>query len=82
MKFERREILLITACIFFLVGLMAVLSPIYAIIITLAIYFGIRFLVSKRKKMIQDSIGSGICADCGEKLEGSSCKNCDSESEK
>ena len=82
MKFERREILLIAACLFFLVGLMAILSPIYAIIITLVIYFGIKFLVTKRKKMSQADIGSGICADCGQKLDGKICKNCSAESEK
>ena len=81
MQFNRREILLIVACLFFLVGLMAVLETIYAIIITLSIYFGIKFLVGKRKKMIQADVGAGICADCGEKLDGGSCKNC-SESEK
>ena len=32
--------------------------------------------------MIQADIGSGICADCGEKLSGKFCKNCSSESEK
>ena len=82
MKFDRREILLIAACLFFLVGLMAILEIIYAIAITLAIYFGIKFLVTKRKKMIQADIGGGICADCGEKLNGKFCKNCSSTSEK
>ena len=61
---------------------MAVLSPIYAIIITLVIYFGIKFLVAKRKKMIQADVGDGICADCGEKLDGKFCKNCSPDSEK
>jgi len=81
-KFARREILLIAACLFFLIGLLAVVSTIYAIIITLAIYFGIEFLVTKRKKMIEADIGSGICADCGQKLDGKFCKNCSLESEK
>ena len=82
MKFDRREILLIVACLFFLIGLLAITSTIYAIIITLAIYFGIKFLVTKRKKMIEADIGSGICADCGQKLDGKFCKNCIDESEK
>ena len=82
MKFDRRELLLIGACLFFLIALMAVLSPIYAIIITIAIYFGIKLLVTKRKRMIQADIGSGICADCGEGLDGKFCKNCNHESEK
>ena len=82
MKFERREILLIAACLFFLIGLLAITSTIYAIIITLAIYFGIKVLVAKRRKMIEADIGSGICADCGEKLDGNSCKNCSTENEK
>ena len=82
MKFERREILLLAACLFFLIGLLSVIETIYAIIITLAIYFGVKFLVSKRKKMIEKDIGSGICADCGERIDGKYCKNCSHESEK
>ena len=82
MKFKRREILLLAACLFFLIGLLSVIETIYAIIITLAIYFGVKFLVTKRKKMIQADIGSVICADCGQKLDGKICKNCSAESEK
>ena len=36
------------------------LPPIYAIIISLAIYFGIRIFVGRRKKMIEESVGERI----------------------
>jgi len=32
--------------------------------------------------MINKEVGKGICADCGESINGKFCKNCSSESEK
>ena len=49
------------------------LPPIYAIIISLAIYFGIRIFVGRRKKMIEESVGEGICVKCGSKIENKKC---------
>ena len=53
------------------------LPPIYAIIISLAIYFGIRIFVGRRKKMIEESVGEGLCAKCGSKIENQKCPICD-----
>jgi len=53
------------------------LPPIYAIIISLAIYFGIRIFVGRRKKMIAESVGEGICVKCGSKIENQKCPICD-----
>ena len=62
MAFKRKDFLLIVGVLFFLIGLMGVgLPPIYAIIISLTIYFGIRIFVGRRKKMIEESVGEGIC---------------------
>ena len=56
MAFKRKDFLLIVGVLFFLIGLMGVgLPPIYAIIISLTIYFGIRIFVGRRKKMIEES---------------------------
>jgi len=53
------------------------LPAIYAIIISLAIYFGIRIFVGRRKKMIENEVGEGICVKCGSKIENQKCPICD-----
>ena len=76
--FERRDILLIAGILFFLIGLIGVgLQPIYAIIISITIYIGIKVIVGRRKKMIAKSVGDGICVQCGEKITNKKCPNCD-----
>ena len=79
--FERRGILLIVGILFLLIGLIgAGLPPIYAIIISTAIYVGIKIFVGRRKKMIAESVGEGICVKCGEKVVNKKCPNCDAKS--
>tara|TARA_B110000014_G_scaffold235605_1_gene200265 strand:- start:412 stop:711 length:300 start_codon:yes stop_codon:yes gene_type:complete len=76
--FERRGILLIVGILFLLIGLIgAGLPPIYAIIISTAIYVGIKIFVGRRKKMIAESVGEGLCLKCGEKVVDKKCPNCD-----
>ena len=79
MSFERRSILLIVGILFFLVGLIGVgLQPIYAIIISITVYIGIKVIVGRKKRMISKSVGEGICIKCGEKVINKKCPNCDS----
>ena len=81
MAFQRRDFLLIIGILCFLIGLMGVgLPPIYAIIISITIYFGIRIFAGRRKKMIAESVGEGICVKCGEKVVNKKCPNCDAKS--
>tara|TARA_B100000929_G_scaffold261793_1_gene226769 strand:+ start:2362 stop:2616 length:255 start_codon:yes stop_codon:yes gene_type:complete len=78
LSFERREVLLIAGILFFLIGLIGVgLQPIYAIIISITIYIGIRVIVGRKKKMISKSVGEGLCIKCGEKVINKKCPNCD-----
>ena len=78
MGFERRSILLIVGILFLLIGLIgAGLPPIYAIIISVVIYVGIKIFVGRRKKMIAESVGEGLCLKCGEKVVDKKCPNCD-----
>jgi hypothetical protein len=75
---KRKDFLLIIGILFFLIGLMGVgLPPIYAIIISITIYFGIRIFVGRRKKMIEKTVGEGICVTCGSKIENRKCPICD-----
>ena len=78
MGFQRRDVLLIAGILFFLIGLIGVgLQPIYAIIISIAIYIGIRVIVGRQKKIISKSVGEGICVKCGERVINKKCPNCD-----
>ena len=82
MAFERRETLLIIGILFLLIGLLGVQLPlIYAIIISTVIYVGIKIFVGRRKKMIAESVGEGICVKCGEKVTNKKCPNCDAKSQ-
>ncbi len=81
MAFERRDVLLIAGILFLLLGLIgAGLPPIYALVISIVIYAGIKIFVGRRKKLIAESIGEGICVNCGEKIVNKKCPNCDTKS--
>jgi phosphate/sulfate permease len=75
--FEKREIILIIGILFLMIGMMPFIAPIYAVIIAIIIYFGIRVFVGRKKQQLQKSIGAGICATCGEKIIKNHCPNCD-----
>ena len=78
MGIERRDILLIAGILFFLVGLIGIgIAPIYALIISIVIYAGIKIFVGRRKKMIAKAVGEGVCVSCGEKIINKKCPNCD-----
>ena len=72
--------MLILGILFLLLGLIgAGLPPIYAMIIAIVIYAGIKIYVGRRKKLIAESIGEGLCLKCGEKVVNKKCPNCDAE---
>lgn len=64
-----------------MVGLLPFMGPIYAILIVILMYFGIKIYVGRRKKSIEMDIGEGICAECGSKIINKKCPNCDFEKE-
>ena len=77
MKFERRDILLIAGLILFMIGLIPFMTPAYAVIIVILMYFGIKIYVGKRKQSIEKDVGEGICMECGSKVVDKKCPNCD-----
>ena len=77
MKFERRDILLIAGLVLFMIGLIPFMTPVYAAIIVILMYFGIKIYVGKRKQSIEKDVGEGICMDCGAKVVDKKCPNCD-----
>ena len=77
MAYEKRELLLISGVLLFMIGLLGAGLPlIYSVIIAVAIYVGIKVYVGKRKHVLAKQLGQGICADCGSKIEGGKCPNC------
>jgi len=60
-----------------MIGLIPFMQPIYAIIISIMIYFGIKVFVGRRKKLIANKIGEGLCVVCGEKIIDKKCPKCD-----
>jgi len=75
--FEKREIVLIVGVLFLMIGMLPFIAPVYAVPIAIAIYFGIRVFVGRRKKQLQKAMGEGICATCGAKVANNKCPNCD-----
>ena len=78
MKFERRDLLLVVGLVLFMIGLIPFMAPVYAVIIVIMMYFGIKVYVGKRKQSIQKDIGEGICFECGSKLFNRQCPHCNS----
>jgi len=60
-----------------MIGMMAVLAPIYAAVIAILIYFAMRVFVGRRRKQMKITVGKGICVTCGEKIVEDKCQNCD-----
>ena len=77
MKFEKRDIILFFAVLFIMIGLLPFMAPIYAVIIAVLVYFGLKVFVGRRKKAILEKIGEGLCANCGEKIINKKCPTCD-----
>jgi membrane protein implicated in regulation of membrane protease activity len=75
--FEKREILLILGVFLLMLGMMAILAPIYAAVIAIMVYVSMRVFVGRRMRQIQREVGKGLCATCGTKIEESKCPRCD-----
>ena len=77
--FEKREIVLIVGVLFLMIGMLPFLAPVYAVVISIAIYFGMRVFVGRRKKQIQKAVGEGVCAVCGQSIVNNKCPQCDAQ---
>jgi hypothetical protein len=77
LKFERRDLILIAGLILVMLGLIQYLGPAYSAIIVIALYFGIKVYVGKKRQLIQQDVGEGICMECGSKVVDKKCPNCD-----
>ena len=77
MKFERRDLILIAGLILVMLGLIQYLGPAYSAIIVIGLYFGIKIYVGRKRQLIQQDVGEGICMECGFKIIDKRCPNCD-----
>ena len=78
MNFDRRDIILAAGSILFIFGLAPFMPLIYSIGIGVGIFFGIKGFATMRKKSLDQKVGEGYCAECGEQIVGKKCPNCDS----
>ena len=79
MQFERRDIILIVGLLLFMIGLLPFMSPVYAVIIVILMYFGVKIYVAKKRQSIHRDVGyEGICMECGSKIINKKCPSCDS----
>ena len=77
MQFERRDIILAAGVVLLLIGLLPFVAPIYAIIVAVAAFFGIKWYSAKRQADILRDVGMGICAQCGSIVTKDGCPQCD-----
>jgi len=69
---------LIAGVLLFMIGLLGFgFNIIESVGISIAIYVGIKVFVGRRKKTLDKKIGEGFCLECGEKIMGKKCPNCD-----
>ena len=60
-----------------MVGLTPFTGLVYALLIVIIMYFGIKVYVGKKKQSIERDVGEGICLECGSKILNKKCPNCD-----
>jgi len=69
------------AILFLMIGMLPFMAPWEAIVIAIAIYFGVRVFVGRRKKQIQKAMGEGMCAVCGQRIVNNKCPQCDTKNQ-
>jgi len=59
-----------------MIGLIPFMAPVYAAIVVILMYFGIKLYVGKKRQSIRNDVGDGICMECGSKILNNICSNC------
>jgi hypothetical protein len=80
LNFERRDIILIAGIFLVVLGVTQYIPLPYATLIGILLYFGIKVYVGRKRQMIENDVGEGVCMECGFKIIDKKCPNCDSES--
>jgi len=76
LKFVKRDLILLAGSVLFVIGLAPFMAPIFAIASGTAIFFGIKYAVTRNQKILEKEVGEGICAECGAKILNNKCPYC------
>ncbi len=79
MIFERRDIILIVGIILVVLGITQYIRIEISASIGILLFFGIKVYVARKRRMIENDVGEGICMECGFKIIDKKCPNCDLE---
>ncbi len=79
MNFEKRDIILIAGIFLVVLGITQYIRLEVSALIGILLYFGIKVYVGRKRRMIEEDVGEGVCMECGFKIIDKKCPNCDSE---
>ena len=77
MQFERRDIVLIVGIFFVVLGITQYVPFHYSALMGIGFFFVIKLYVEQRRKSIENSVGDGICMECGSRIIQAKCPKCD-----
>ena len=64
-----------------MLGITQYIPFLFSSLIGILLFFGIKFYVQRKRQMIEQDVGEGVCMECGFKIIDKKCPNCDSENE-
>jgi len=79
LNFEKRDIILIAGIFLVVLGITQYIRLEVSALIGILIYFGIKVYVGRKRRMIEEDVGEGVCMECGFKIIDKKCPNCDLE---
>ncbi len=79
MNFARRDVILIAGIFLVVLGITQYIPIAYSALIGILIFFGIKVYVGRKRRMIENDVGEGVCMECGFKIIDKKCPNCDLE---
>ena len=80
MHFERRDIILIAGITLVVLGITQYIRLEISALIGILLFFGTKLYVQRKRQIIENDVGEGVCMECGFKIIDKKCPNCDSES--
>jgi len=79
LNFEKRDIILIVGIFLVVLGITQYIRLEVSALIGILLYFGIKVYVGRKRRMIEEDVGEGVCMECGFKIIDKKCPNCDLE---
>jgi hypothetical protein len=77
LNFEKRDIILIAGIFLVVLGITQYIRLEVSALIGILIFFGIKVYVGRKRRMIEEDVGEGVCMECGFKIIDKKCPNCD-----